>query len=573
MTKKRITKRIMAIVVATLMLVAMAIPAIAAPSQPNSGSITVHKYSGAGYGYRSDNEFSGDIIPDGDPAHPAENDYIKLPGVGFSLYSLNMTDVNARVADGDIVTGYTADEEEVTFTFATGSPTTITVTGTIVGSEKTTDGDGKIEFTDSPGLADGYYVLVETSPLADYDPAAPSVIRLPLTSADGQSLNYDVHVYPKNISTKDIVVKQLGNGGAKPISNGDIIPFELLAKFKNEETSTDKVNSVEDLRAGTGPYTYGKAQIIDSLHADLEYQEDVEVYWMANDGTLSATALLSTEYEATVTGNTGDGGRIITVELTEDGITKAIDKQYPGFGITLTAEYTGAASAGASATNITNKMGAVITKVGSTPQSPTETIIYAPQLQIAIEKVADVTGGTAMEDVEFMLLKTNALTVNYESGTSLADYSGQQQTDIANEYVLDEDGLPVVGVTDSNGKVIFSNLPGYVDSTGVSFWLKETKTNAGYQLKTALIEVKFENKTTYVADTTKSAWFKDGNWKENASVRNTIEVINYEQGEDPDEPIFSLPLTGGAGTVIFTVAGIVLMLGAALLIIRRKKVA
>ena len=572
MTKKRITKRIIAVVVASLMLVAFAIPVTATSGQPNSGKITVHKYSGAGYGYPSDSEFSGEEIVDGTTQHPAENSYTKLSGVGFTLYSLNMSAVNARIADGDIVTGYAANNNVVTFTFGSGTPTTLDVTGVIVGSQETTDGDGKIVFG-SPTLADGYYVLVETTPLAGYDAAAPSIIRLPLTSADGQSLNYDVHVYPKNISTTNLVVKKLGDAGAKPITKGDNIPFELLAKFRNTESASDKVSSVNDLKNGT---TYGKAQIIDTLHADLVYKNDASVYWMGNDGAFSSTALLSNEYVISSTGTAGAGGRVITVTLTPAGIDKAIAQRYPGFGVKLTADYTGSASAGADVTNITNKMGAIITKAGSTEQPPTEITIYVPQLQIIIDKVADAAGGNKMSGVEFMLLKKLVTPiVNYQSGTSLTDetYTQAQKDAIADQYVLDKNGVPISGVTGADGKLILSNLPGYVDASGAEFWIKETKTREGYQLKTVPIKVTFANKITYKGDSATEHWFNDaGNWLENVTVANTVEIINYAQGEDPDEPIFSLPLTGGAGTIAFTVAGIVVMLGAALLIIRKKKV-
>ena len=576
-TTKRITKRIMALLVATLMLVAMAIPASATPSQPNTGKITVHKYSGVGYGYTTDSGLSGELIPDGDPSHPAENDYTKLAGVGFRLYSLNMTGVNARVAAGDVITGYTANLHNVTFTFGSGSPTTITVAGTPVGAAQTTDGDGETTFVGTgTGLPDGYYVLVETAPLAAYAPAAPSVIRLPLTAADGQSLNYDIHVYPKNISIGNVVVKQLGDGGAKPISKGDTIPFELLARFQND-IAAHKVNTVEDLKSGAS--TYGSAQIIDTLSPDLSYNPaSLEVYWMANDGSLSTIPLtVTTDYTVTATGTAGTGGRVVTVSLTNGGIQTAIDNKYPGFGVKLTADYIGGASASDSASVVTNKMGAIIRKAGApTITTPTaETSVNAPQLQLVIEKVADVTGGSAMANVEFMLLKklVNPV-VNYESGTSITDstYTAAQKTAIADQYVLDKNGVPVSGKTDASGKLIFSNLPGYLDASGAEFWIRETKTNLGYQLKTTPIKVTYDNQAAYQGDAATATWFNDaGEWLGDVVVSNNIEVINYEQGEDPDEPIFSLPLTGGAGTIAFTVAGIVVMLGAALLIIRKKK--
>lgn len=97
------------------------------------------------------------------------------------------------------------------------------------------------------------------------------------------------------------------------------------------------------------------------------------------------------------------------------------------------------------------------------------------------------------------------------------------------------------------GKVTVKGL-----DVNTTYWLEETKAPAGYNKLSGRVEVKMEsaNKTATMTD-------------ENTYASGGVHVINKTGTE--------LPSTGGIGTTIFYVAGSVLVLAAAVLLITKKR--
>ena len=565
MTKKRLVKKVVALVATAMMLVGMAIPAMADVTNADTGTITVHKYAGNQEGVIP-NTTGSEIDPD-DNAHPLKNGYTALAGAEFTLYKVNsLTGVTAKLKTGATITSTVVvpgAPPSVKYTFSDGDD--ITEATTAVGTD-TTVASGQVVFG-SGNLLDGVYVLVETSTPTGYNPAAPSIIRLPLTDASG-NYNYDVHVYPKNVSNTNIVKKDIA-GVTKPVTKNDIINFELKAKFLS-----DTVNGVGDLRNGS---VYGSAVITEtfSSYFDLEETPGVKAYWLDTAGEIDTTAPIAAAHVTISTLPTGAGGSF-TATLSTLGIDYAITNNKAGFGLTLSAKYIGApsAAAGDAANRIENTMNAKILKAGEADPDPTdpgpEDKTFVPSISIKVDK--DQSSGAALPGVTFALAKVAVPRVNLEAGKALASYPALDIPKIEADYVLNAAGEPLIAVTDGNGFVLFSNLDGYSNSTGATFYLKELATVAGYRLRVPSIEVNFKTQAQYIISN--DEWFDDSdNWLENANVTETATVINYKL-EEPgggEEPGFSLPLTGGAGTIAFTVAGIVLMLGAAVLIVRKRK--
>lgn len=116
--------------------------------------------------------------------------------------------------------------------------------------------------------------------------------------------------------------------------------------------------------------------------------------------------------------------------------------------------------------------------------------------------------------------------------------------------------------TDKDGLVTFDGL------AAGTYYLKETKTASGYTLLANLIKITI---SAPAADT--RATFKydyDGENKEatlsqedNGNARFMFTVTNKKG--------FNLPSTGGMGTYIFTIGGLVVMAGAVLLLVSSKK--
>ena len=150
------------------------------------GSLTIHKYTEGteegtvGTGTTAD----AANLPEGAEA---------LAGAGFTIYKVadveeltqyystnptNLPSVGEYVENGAIKTQYAEDQ---------------------VGDEVITGTDGIAEFED---LELGFYVVVETTtPDLVTDPMDPFIVSVPMTTVDGDSWLYDVHVYPKNGTT------------------------------------------------------------------------------------------------------------------------------------------------------------------------------------------------------------------------------------------------------------------------------------------------------------------------------------------------------------------------------------
>ncbi len=150
----------------------------------------------------------------------------------------------------------------------------------------------------------------------------------------------------------------------------------------------------------------------------------------------------------------------------------------------------------------------------------------------SIIKRAENENGTAMKDVEFKLQTAAGVNVKVKA---VAGQLGYYTADVSETSVSDADATVK---TNNDGKIFVKGL-----AQGVTYKLVETKTNNGYQLLTSAQNVPI-TATTYAEG-------------------GDVTIVNVKQ---PD-----LPLTGGMGTILFSVAGIALIGGAAFFFIRSRK--
>ena len=117
-------------------------------------------------------------------------------------------------------------------------------------------------------------------------------------------------------------------------------------------------------------------------------------------------------------------------------------------------------------------------------------------------------------------------------------------------YTVDPNGKAVL-TTDTNGKIIVNGL----DSG--TYYLKETKAPSGYKLDDTVREVT-------VTPDSKVVDAKNGEaiaYKVNGYSNHTMPIDNYKG---------SLPSTGGMGIVLMVVAGVLLIAGGMISIMRRR---
>jgi len=518
-----------------------------------AGKITVHKYARSTSGEITDNTYTGDEITDtsslGTP----------LEGAEFTLYKLNTSALDTALANGNKYVSHTiaANNTNVTFTLdGAGTPSVITVVANVTTTEvDVTDTDGKIEFSD---LEDAYYLLVETFTPDGYDTAEKSVIRMPLTKGDGTEHNRDIHVYPKNVKNTSPISKAI-DGAYKVLNEGENVKFNITTDFRNLKTDEDQVSSVNDLKDGTA---YGDVTVIDVIQEYFEYVSVNEVYLVDAAGNRIST-LGTSDYTVDESALSAARNGALTISLTDAGIEKAIAEGASSFVINITTKYLGGyGMVGTETPVVKNVAMSIINKANAVdptdpPVDPTDpdepidpdipvTEVYLPTTSIVVNKVTKT--GALLDGVTFHIAKV-------ANPTSDSD------------YVLAADGSRLELTTDTRGLLTYNGLD-YNELTGTTYYLQEISTKAGYQIKTELIAVTLQAKT----HGSNSALVKDGEWIEGAVVKTEVTVVNYKNEEiDPDEPTFSLPLTGGQGTIIFTIVGILLMLGAAVIYIRSRK--
>lgn len=169
----------------------------------------------------------------------------------------------------------------------------------------------------------------------------------------------------------------------------------------------------------------------------------------------------------------------------------------------------------------------------TTPETP-----YVYTYQFIVVKQDGDNKGTKLSGAEFKLYSDQSATE--EVAVSLAK----------GVYTVDPNGKAVL-TTDTNGKIIVNGL----DSG--TYYLKETKAPSGYKLDDTV------RKVTVTPDSA-VANAKNGEaitYKVNDDPNHTMTIDNYKG---------SLPSTGGMGIVLMVVAGVLLIAGGMISIMRRR---
>ena len=186
-------------------------------------------------------------------------------------------------------------------------------------------------------------------------------------------------------------------------------------------------------------------------------------------------------------------------------------------------------------------------KVKGDGEDNTVYLIWPKNVWKVESNYADASNNDYNRDEDKVTVFTYALEiVKYDKNNKELKLAGAEfkLTD-ANKNVLKE-GL----VTDDNGKTV--TIEGLDQGT---YYLIETKAPNGYVLDETPIEVIITGAK------------EDGELT--GFLENDTDAIEtWEVGNDKG---FNLPKTGGAGTAIFTILGVVLMGGALLLVVRMRK--
>lgn len=407
---------------------------------------------------------------------------------------------------------------------------------------KVTDKNGTASFT---GLdLNALYVFAETdatnaalandgSKVNVTKVSVPFLVSLPFTGQNGDKVT-DLKVYPKNSTGNENIDKEIESVGTTPITGkqananiGDIITYKVTYSVPVPE------NGLADL------------QIVDTMSEGLTFTNDKDNIKVVDD-----------EYQKTTTSKALDYGKDYDVTQKGKEVTinfkkylKSLEKNSTEkFTITYKVKLNDKAVLGQDGNKNSVKLqykNDIKDEFKDVPGNDTTVFTYGIDL-LKKGKGAD----NVLEGVEFKLTdgKDNAVSVE-KKGTNTFYTPGGTSNEVT---------------TDDKGKIYIRGLkPG-------TYKLTETKTNAGYVRLKNPVEIVI----TPSIDVNKAA---EG--VVSATVGGKEVTMTADNGSNTaivpltvvNSKGFDLPVTGGRGIALFTIAGIAIVAAAGSLLFMRKR--
>lgn len=386
-------------------------------------------------------------------------------------------------------------------------------------------------------LSIGYYVVVQTASDSSnaYVPNKTVTVAIPETS-DNESFNYDVVVTPKDsLPSVDKVIVENGNDVDKnDVGIGDTVTYKLTSTVPQYPANTVE-NSVE-------------YYLKDTLSKGLTFNAD-SLSVVGIKGGVKTALTKGTDYVINTSEIVAGSETTITVDFTGKYTTL---KNYDSIEVTYNATLNENAIIGG-AGNPNDVLLGYTNNPNSGEKHETDKVeVKTYTYAIGVLKV-DATSKAALPGAEFELRNSN--------GTLVGKYG----------YAADGSVVVSAGTdkiaTDANGRVYFIGLD---EGT---YSLKETKAPNGYVLLSG--EISFTITATKESGLPTGACVvavggEDVTAAETVTINGaeaTLAKITVENKKG-----FTLPTTGGVGTWMFTIGGLVLMAGAVVVFaVNRKK--
>lgn len=559
---KRI-KKLMAMFLTVIMIVAMAVPAFA---DETGYTITINNET-SGHTYEAYQVFAGDLSGE------------VLSNITWGNGVNDAALLTALKADQTIGDKFTncesaADVAKVLAAFESNTANLdafAAVVGKNLGSVAGTSTAETGAYTISE-LPAGYYFVKDKDDSVTGEGDAYTKFMLKLVQDTAITPKSDVPTVEKKVQEDDKYGQDGGYGnGYNDVADwniGDSVPFKLIGTVpKMEGYDTYKYIFHDTLSDGlTLNEDSIKVYVADSKNADLNALTPLtkdEDYSVNNPGTEdSDECSFEISFSDLKTVEGVSEGKFIIVAYTAT-LNESAEIGLDGNPNEVYLEFSNnPAESGSGDTDNT----------GETPED--EVIVFTYELDTT--KVDGTTQTTKLPDAEFVLLnkdgnkvaKVNASTGKFEGWVDLPTGTG---TDSAITY---EDWTTLNG---TSNVILKSNDEGLFKVIGLDdgeYKLREIKAPAGYNLLTKDVEVKITAATSngqeWTSGTASDALTKlevtadetSGTGDENTGIAS-ITIANNKGA--------TLPETGGMGTTLFYIVGGILVLGAGILLITRRR--
>lgn len=473
-----------------------------------------------------------------------------LPGVKFTLNKKNDTDDDYTAVKTDIVTD---NKGEISLKDLAKGRYYLQETGYTDGNDKgyILNTTGKFYFDiDENGKA----VKVDDTIAGKVDDAS---FTIDSTHATLTITNYKPDI-AKTVTKRD----GTANTHEADYGVGDAVPYTLTVKVPENITS---------LKTFTVTDTTVKAQLIQN-------KDSVKISGKNNAG--GDVTLAESAYTITVAPDANNS--VMTVAFTPSALTDVAGGEIT-IAYTATVQDTAVVAGNGNVntakivysrkTNLTEETG------GNKPYEITDKgVVYTFGLNIHKTAKGGTKDEAGLKDVTFDLYKkVDTETLN---GNSKYPFCGQEYAAISGDDAVK------LGLTTNSAenwikvKTLTTGENGYVSAAGLpsgTYKLVETKTVDGYNLLSKPVDAKL-NLTYTAAWTTTTTYDANGN-----QTKSTITTPTYKRdGADVTDPSaeieivnragFTLPVTGGFGTLLFSGIGVLLVLaGVGVLFSLKKK--
>ena len=423
--------------------------------------------------------------------------------------------------------------------------------------------------TSASNMEQGLYLVVETRvPENVTSTCNPFFVSLPMTTIDGSEWLYDLTVYPKNQTgnpTLDKTVRESKNSTGKhngsltditdgfehtaTASVGDTVDYQILSTLP---TITSKASSLSE-------YTY-----VDTMSKGIRYNKNDVVIEFFKDAGCTDKITTWNENSGKFTVTYDDTANTMTIKMTEAGLSETNE---------ATTVYTDSVKRGYS--------------------DCTMRITYAATLT-ADAKMGDTDNPNG---VELTWRRTNSTyfdTLNdcchvYTYGVDILKQFSDGKGDIQNVKFLlhnDTDDVYVVaeqkdgvyyakGITSkkSDATTFIPNAQGHIIVKGLeddTYSLVEVATDKGYVLLKDTVKIIIKTAESGQCE-------KCGAKLLTASATVNGKDVSMTDGNAilpltvVNNPGFDLPKTGGYGTWMFTIGGILLLGTAAFIVVKSRK--
>lgn len=410
-------------------------------------------------------------------------------------------------------------------------------------TNKVTDSNGNATFS---SLTYGLYLLAKSALPADATTdLVPFLVSVPMyvESDSGDAWQSTVYAYPK-VRTDDITIsKTVDDQDGTTYADGDIyVNAGQILKY----TVTTTIPAAATGNGSATPFT-------SLVITDTNTGSTLDINESTVKVKLGEAELTSTE-DYTVAYSDGQGNSVLTITLTNTATTSGLAKLNKNLGtqqtITVTYDATVATDVTFSS-KLTNTAKATYQREGmensaDTEEAKVDLYTYGLDLTKTLSDNETITENS----ISFELYKTN-------NGGTLSDKIPVKSGTGGYWVAAAEETTPVVMYVGTAGEL---NLYGLEPGT---YYLKETATMTGYTLLAEPITIVITDEDS---DGTATATVN------NATAQVTGGLVSLSVENTKNAAGFTLPATGGEGTLVVTAIGIgCLCIAVILLAIYRKK--